>query len=170
MSSVHGGKIVWCLLSTVAKKCGVFCSPWQKGVVSFVHPGKKCLVSFGSGVFCPAPRIDQYITIMETVQANLDMSNLLTIMHKMSRIVRKPAFCICENKDADQLRSNCEADQRLCFRYMYSATSVLSKSEFSSLLSSSMVVQPGLCQTWSEPPKTVFSQRGSNVSRKHCLC
>ena len=56
MSSVHGGKIVWCLLSTVAKKCGVFCSPWQKGVVSFVHPGKKCLVSFGSGVFCPAPR------------------------------------------------------------------------------------------------------------------
>ena len=26
-------------------------------------------------------------------------------MH-MSRFVRKPAFCICENKDADQLRSN----------------------------------------------------------------
>ena len=58
MSSVHGGKIVWCLLSTVAKKCGVFCSPWQKGVVSFVHPGKKCLVSFGSGVFCPAPGVN----------------------------------------------------------------------------------------------------------------
>ena len=33
--------------------------------------------------------------------------------------MRKPAFCICENKDADQLRGNCEADadQRLCFRY-----------------------------------------------------
>ena len=27
----------------------------------------------------------------------------------------KPAFCICENKDADQLRENREADQRLCF-------------------------------------------------------
>ena len=26
-------------------------------------------------------------------------------------------FCLCENKVADQLRSNCEADQRLCFRY-----------------------------------------------------
>ena len=26
-------------------------------------------------------------------------------------------FCICENKDADQLRGNREADQRLCFRY-----------------------------------------------------
>ena len=24
----------------------------------------------------------------------------------MSRIMRKPDFCICENKDADQLRSN----------------------------------------------------------------
>ena len=28
---------------------------------------------------------------------------------------RKPAFCICENKGTDQLRGNCEADQRLCF-------------------------------------------------------
>ena len=36
----------------------------------------------------------------------------------MSRVVRKPAFCICENKGADQLRSYREADQRLCFRYM----------------------------------------------------
>ena len=31
--------------------------------------------------------------------------------------MRKPAFCICKNKDADQLRGNREADQRLCFRY-----------------------------------------------------
>ena len=31
--------------------------------------------------------------------------------------MRKQTICICENKDADQLRSNCEADQRLCFRY-----------------------------------------------------
>ena len=31
--------------------------------------------------------------------------------------MRKPFFCICENKDADQLRSNCAADQRLYFRY-----------------------------------------------------
>ena len=29
--------------------------------------------------------------------------------------MRKPAFCICKNKDADQLRGNREADQRLCF-------------------------------------------------------
>ena len=35
----------------------------------------------------------------------------------MSCDVRKPDFCICENKDADQLCGNHEADQRLCFRY-----------------------------------------------------
>ena len=32
--------------------------------------------------------------------------------------MRKQAFCICENKEADQLCGNREADQRLCFRYM----------------------------------------------------
>ena len=34
----------------------------------------------------------------------------------MSRVLRKPAFSLCENIDADQLRGNREADQRLCFR------------------------------------------------------
>ena len=31
--------------------------------------------------------------------------------------IRTAFFCICENKDAVQLRGNREADQRLCFRY-----------------------------------------------------
>ena len=31
--------------------------------------------------------------------------------------MRKPAFCICENKDADQLHGNGEADQCLYFHY-----------------------------------------------------
>ena len=31
--------------------------------------------------------------------------------------MRKPAFGLCENKVADQVRSNCAADQRLCFRF-----------------------------------------------------
>ena len=50
----------------------------------------------------------------------------------MSRVMRKPTFCICENKDADQLRSNGEADQRICFRYTDSTIPLLSKSEISS--------------------------------------
>ena len=43
--------------------------------------------------------------------------------------MRKPAFRICENKDADQLRGNREADQRLCFRYIDSTITLLPKSE-----------------------------------------
>ena len=54
-------------------------------------------------------------------------------LYCMSRIVRKAAFCICENKDADQLRGNREADQRHCFRYTDSTIPLLSKSEISSL-------------------------------------
>ena len=69
--------------------------------------------------------------------------------------MRKPAFCICENKDADQLRGNREADQHLCFRYTDSTIHLLSKSKISSLQPSS-VAQPGLCGTWSETPKTDF--------------
>ena len=68
--------------------------------------------------------------------------------------MRKTDFCICENKNADQLYR--EADQRLCFRYIDSTIPLLSKYEISSLLPSSVTVQPGLCQTRSETPKTVF--------------
>ena len=50
-----------------------------------------------------------------------------------SRDVRKPDFCICENKDTDQPRGNREADQRLCFRYTDSTTPLLPKSEISCL-------------------------------------
>ena len=74
----------------------------------------------------------------------------------MSLVVRKPAFCICENKDADQLRSNCAADQRLCFRHTDSTTPLLPKSEITRLYPSSVAVQPGWCWTWSETPKTGF--------------
>ena len=36
-------------------------------------------------------------------------------VYDMSCVMRKAVFKICENKDADQLRSNCAADQRLFF-------------------------------------------------------
>ena len=52
--------------------------------------------------------------------------------YKMSRDVRKPNFCISENKDADQLRGNREADQSLCFRYTDSAIPLLPKFKISS--------------------------------------
>ena len=69
--------------------------------------------------------------------------------------MRKPAFCISENKGALQVRSNCGADQCLRFRHIDSPIPLL-KSEISSLWPSSVDVQPVLCRTWSETPKTGF--------------
>ena len=50
----------------------------------------------------------------------------------MSRLMGKPTICLGENKGADQLRGNPEADQRLCFRYSDSTMPLLLKSEISS--------------------------------------
>ena len=51
----------------------------------------------------------------------------------LCRAVRKAGFCICENKEADQIRGNREAVQCLCFRYLDSTITLLCKSEISSL-------------------------------------
>ena len=80
--------------------------------------------------------------------------------------MRKPMFCIYENKDADQLRGNREADQHLCFHYIDSTIPRLSKSKISSLQPSSVAVQPGLCRTRSETRMLVYSWCGSNVQLK----
>ena len=76
---------------------------------------------------------------------------------QISHIMRKPTFCICENKNVDQLCGKRQADQRLCFRFIDSTIPLLYKSEISSLLPSSVAVQPGLCWTWSETRTLVFS-------------
>ena len=83
----------------------------------------------------------------------------LFLSFQMSRIMRKLVFCLSENKGADQLRSNCEADQRLCFRYTDNTILLLLKSEISSFYPFPVASQDGLCQTWSETPKT-----GSNAT------
>ena len=87
---------------------------------------------------------------------NVKITRKCPILSEMSRVVRKTDFCICENKDADQLRGNREADQRLCFRYIDSTIPQVPKSEISSLYPSCVIAQPGLCGTWSETPKTGF--------------
>ena len=58
--------------------------------------------------------------------------NLQPCLYNLSRLMGKPTICIGENKDADQLRGNREADQRLCFRYSDSTITLLRKSEISS--------------------------------------
>ena len=78
--------------------------------------------------------------------------------------MRKPAFCICEIKDADQLRGNREADQRLCFTtwIVQSLYFLNLKFQASSHLlwpHSPVCVGPG----W-KPRRPVFSQRGPYVN------
>ena len=63
--------------------------------------------------------------------------------------MRKRDYCLCENKGADQLRNNFEADQRLCFRYSDSTIPLLLNPKFqasSSFLSwyRSVCVRPGI--------------------------
>ena len=55
----------------------------------------------------------------------------------------KPGFLNMRKKDADQLRGNSEADQRLCFRYTDSTIPLLSKYETLLWLFSPVYVGPG---------------------------
>ena len=73
----------------------------------------------------------------------------------------KPTISIGENKDADQLRGNREADQCLCFRYSDSTIPLLLKSEISSFKLFYVLVQVGLCRTCSETTLLVFPRGGS---------
>ena len=82
--------------------------------------------------------------------------------------MRKPTFCICEIKDADQLCGNHrEADQRLCFRYIDSTIPLLPKFQASShllYLYSLICVGPG----WK--PECWFSHAAAHmICRLACL-
>ena len=59
-----------------------------------------------------------YFAVKHDVSAMSKHDIVKDVTAYMSCVMRKPTFCICENKDADQLRGNREADQRLCFRYI----------------------------------------------------
>ena len=55
--------------------------------------------------------------------------------------MRKPSFCICENKGAAHVCGNRTADQHLWFSYIDSIILLVTASEISSLWPSSVVVQ-----------------------------
>ena len=85
-------------------------------------------------------------------------------MKLMSRVTRKATFCICENKDADQLRGKLIS----AFVFATPIVPLLPKSEISSFWPSSIAVQPGLFRTWSEPPKTGFLMTRLNYDIVTC--
>ena len=75
---------------------------------------------------------DQKVSSKNTNLSLLNRSDQSLVDTKMSNDMslrmRKPTICIGENKGADQLRSNCEADQHLCFYYTDSTIPLLSIS------------------------------------------
>ena len=71
--------------------------------------------------------------------------------------MRKLDFYQCENKGADQLCSNCTADQRLCFRYMDSTNSSSTYNQnFKILAFFCGCIGWFVSDQWSEIPKTGF--------------
>ena len=81
----------------------------------------KCILSLSlvNNSICCQSLTDAAQTFHRKSWLKVSVSKRLHMMHhNMIRIMRKPTFCKCENKDADQLRGNREADQHLCFRYL----------------------------------------------------
>ena len=68
-----------------------------------------------------------------TIGELLDHTDATLVVRINESRREKTGFCICKNKDADQLCGNREADQRLCFRYTDTTIPLLSKSEIASL-------------------------------------
>ena len=83
--------------------------------------------------------------------------------HKMSRVVRKPAFCICENKDTDQLRGNREADQCFCFRYTDTTIPLLSKIQNFKPLAIFCDCTAGFVSDLVGNPEDRFSQKEAQI-------
>ena len=69
-------------------------------------------------------------------------------------------FCLCENKDTDQLCSNCKADQRLYFHFLDSTILRQYHPKFQAyrLL---LCVRPG------QKPKDRFSHFGAHIMHVH---
>ena len=93
------------------------CLPRRALEVSFDNENRPIITILINIKVVPAKEID-----LPHPSRDLYWQEILVIPcleYNMSLIMRKPAFCICKNNDADQLSSNCAADQRLCFCNIY---------------------------------------------------
>ena len=101
----------------------------------------KMLKSFSSIQYChgvyiqwqclKSNEVSSYISIVKICKK--ECVELLTPLVYMSHVMRKPDFCIWENKGADQLRGNHAANQLLYFRHVDNTTPLPPKTEVSSL-------------------------------------
>ena len=95
--------------------------------LTFVSMFKKKECTYGIMAISHKPKRQSNIPLKtHSVHYFLVAFSCLSIILKyMSLVMRKPDFCLCENKDADQLRGNLEADQCLCFCYTDSTIPLL---------------------------------------------
>ena len=130
---------------------------YKHAMIQIIYPDFVGISRFVCGrlsIYCGGFFYLHLCVIVKNISNRLDNIFLTSVyiqIPNMSRLKRKPAFCICENKDADQLCWNPAAYQYLCFCYIDSTIPLL-LSEISNLYLSSVAVQSGLCQT----PKTGF--------------
>ena len=92
-----------------------------------------CVFVFAYGKSQFSHKEAQIISALGGSARTRTVARLLACQLQISLVMRKPAFCLCEIKDADQLHSNCAADQRLCFRYTDSRIPLLPQFKISSL-------------------------------------
>ena len=76
--------------------------------------------------------------------------------------MRKMAFSICENKDADQLCSKCAADQRLCFCYIHSTIPLLPNPKLQAFIHLLWMYSP-VCVNLVENPEDMFSRDAAQI-------
>ena len=98
---------------------------WLRGITSMKIKGITSMHKL-RGVWITVVKMTKTLTQISLI------AKLLSNFQNMSHPMGKPTICICENKDADQLRGNREADQRLCFRYSDSTIPPLLNSKISS--------------------------------------
>ena len=81
----------------------------------------------------------------------------------MSRLVRKPTFCMCENKDADQLRGY---NQRLCFQYLDSTMPLLPKYINFKASSHLQYMYSLVCVRRGQNPHCLFSHVATHIFKR----
>ena len=108
-----------------------------------------------------------YDTHYQMLCHSLDKHMSLVYQEQMSRIMRKPTFGICENKDADQLRSNREADQRLCFRSCNPFT--VQSNNFTFLIQNFKPLAICSCTAWFVSDQVGNQNVGFLMTRLKCL-
>ena len=131
MSTLHRHVSIYC------ERIFVFCASTQVGHTLFMEifiykKGPGSLYEACSRLFI-LPQTPHFYMVKLGVIRDIYIIVCAFSLKHMSRVVRKPVFYIRENKDADQLHGNREADQRLCFHYIDSTIPLLSKSKISIL-------------------------------------